>query len=141
MLSLIHFPVEIRNQSTNAKITAFMKGNCITTVHQLAQKHFSYLWGKKDVSFHSDFQYSLLLAKQSKKLPQRKKIYEISYIQFRNTAELLAVFQVYGTHYIIQTPFHLPKRVTEASALVSLLRFVNFSSNSSKASSLQSQHS
>lgn len=32
-LSLIHFPVEIRSQSTNAKIPAFMKGNCIKTVH------------------------------------------------------------------------------------------------------------
>lgn len=32
-LSLIHFPVDIRSQSTNAEITAFMKGNCITTVH------------------------------------------------------------------------------------------------------------
>jgi len=29
-LSLIHFPVEIRSLSTNAKITAFIKGNCIT---------------------------------------------------------------------------------------------------------------
>lgn len=29
----IHFLVEIRSQSTNAKIFALMKSNCITTVH------------------------------------------------------------------------------------------------------------
>lgn len=123
-----------------------MKGNCIITVHQLAQKYFGCLWGEKDICL-SIQTFNTVSYQQNKKLPQRK-IYRITYTQFRNTAEVLAVFQVYGIHYIIQRTFHLPKRVTEVSALVSLLRFVNTltlvvmdAQTSSQESSVQSQHS